>query len=87
MTRSRFDTDRVALARIVAGRDRYEEKWRQYNEVADRILIDWLPGYTERVKAEALRDAAEAWDQEFARGKVLTPFAASWLRDRAGRES
>jgi len=86
MKSSRFDTDRVALARIVAGRDRYEEKWRQYNEVADRILIDWLPGYTERVKAEAFDEAATAHEEQY--GQRLTRFTLStptsrWLRARA----
>jgi hypothetical protein len=78
MTSSSNDTDREALHSLLCSVFPFTE-----SDIADRILAEFLPDHDERVKAEALRDAADAWDREFARGKVLTPFAASWLRDRA----
>ena len=69
MTSSSNDTDREALAKLIyeqiafqGGDSEHYEAMRGgiYHAAADRILTEFLPGYTERVKAEAAHDALTA---------------------------
>lgn len=56
--------------------------WRNFEDEARRYLDAVAPAIAARAKAEALRDAADAWDANDLSGFV---HESNWLRARADK--
>ena len=70
--------------KAVASRDRMKaERRAEYGHLVLDPMADALTPFIERVKAEALRDAADAMDRQILGAPFSGASLGPWLRDRA----
>jgi hypothetical protein len=76
------DTERDELAEVIAGRDRYENNWVNYNAIADAVLAAGYRKTDEDREEFAVRvDDPEYWGYEIEPAETLQKARVSaWKR-------